>query len=164
MLRPIEQLTNVIASVLLLLLAFLTLGDVIGRNLLGSPLPGATELTELGLVGITFLVYPQLAHRNRHIVIDLFDHVTPMMIKRLQQALAGLLGAGVFVVLAWRLWVQGTRVAGYGDVTAYLQIPLAPAFYFMAALSAFTAVGFLLSMFSVPSGDHGHTSARPGIE
>lgn len=164
MLNQIEKFTNPVASVLLLLLAFLTLGDVIGRNLLGSPLPGATELTELGLIGVTFLLYPQLAYRQQHIVIDLFDNVTPRAMKRVQSVLAAVLGAGVFAILAWRLGVQGLRVAGYGDITPYLQLPLAPAYYFMSALSALTAAGFLLSMFTLPEDRHAGTAVRPGAE
>ncbi|MYZ46901.1 TRAP transporter small permease [Propylenella binzhouense] len=164
MLTRIETITTFAASVLVLLLAFLTLGDVIGRNLLGSPLPGATELTELSLVGITFLLYPQLAYRQRHVVIDLFDNVTPPLMKRVQQFIAAALGAGTFAVLAWRLAVQGSRVASYGDVTPFLQLPLSPAYYFMAALSAVTAIAFLLTIFRVP-GDDNHGAARhSGLE
>ncbi|TWG92799.1 TRAP-type C4-dicarboxylate transport system permease small subunit [Mesorhizobium sp. J18] len=150
MLDRIEGAISVIAGVLLMCLALLTLGDVIGRNIFHQPLAGTTELTELGLVGITFLLYPQIALRRHHIVIDLFDGVAPQWLKAVQNVLAGVLGALFFAALSWRMVVQGGRVSSYGDITTYLHIPLGPAYYFMAVLSALTAIAFILTIFIAP--------------
>ena len=49
-------LAGLVPGILLLATALLTLADVVGRNLLNAPVPGATELTELALVAITFLL------------------------------------------------------------------------------------------------------------
>ncbi len=142
MFRLIENAITILASLLLLLATLLTLLDVLGRNLLTRPVPGATELTELALVGITFLLYPRLAYRQQHIVIDLFDSFTGPLVRRFQQLLGGVLGAILFGAISWRLWVLAERSMGYGDVTAYLKLPLYPAFYFMSVLAGLTALGF----------------------
>ncbi|MDN5925640.1 MAG: TRAP transporter small permease [Hyphomicrobiales bacterium] len=159
MLDRIESAISAIAGIILLGLALLTLGDVLGRNFLNHPLPGATELTELGLVGITFLLYPQVALRRHHIVIDLLDDFTAGWFKVLQNVLAGLLGGLFFAALAWRMTVQGQRIASYGDVTPYLQLPLSPAYYFMAFLSALTALAFFLTIFIAPREEAGEGHA-----
>ncbi len=144
MLKCIENVTTVVAGVLLFLTCLLTFGDVVGRNILNRPLPGATELTELALVGMTFLIYPQIAFRQQHITIDLFDFLMGTTARRLQQCLSGIIGMLVFAGIGQRLWVLAGRSVQYGDVTAYLRIPIAPAYYFMSALSCLTAAAFAI--------------------
>jgi TRAP-type C4-dicarboxylate transport system permease small subunit len=146
MVRQIETSMYVLASVLLFLTCLLTLFDVMGRNVFGQPVPGATELTELALVGITFLIYPRLAYAREHIVIDLFDWIVPTVFKRFQQVLAGLLGAVLFGAIGLRLITLAGRAMDYGDVTGYLKLPVYPALYFMSVMSLLTAAGFLLTV------------------
>jgi TRAP-type transport system small permease protein len=142
MIRTIEIATNIAAGLILLFACLLTLADVSGRNLFGRPISGATELTELALVGMTFLIYPRLAYRQQHIVIDLLDFMMGPLMRRLQQILAGVLGAILFFAIGWRLWILATRSANFGDVTAYLRIPLSPILTFMSVFSLLTAAAF----------------------
>ena len=143
MIRAIENTATVCAALVLLLVSFVTFGDVVGRTIFARPFAGASELTELGLMGITFLVYPQLAYRQHHITVDLFDIPGGPRVRRLQEALAGLVGAAVFLALAYWLWVTAERSAQYGDETAALHIPLAAAQYFMSFSSGLTAAAFV---------------------
>ncbi|WP_138422362.1 TRAP transporter small permease [Maritimibacter alexandrii] len=138
--RHAGTLAGLVPGVLLLATALLTLADVVGRNLLNAPVPGATELTELALVAITFLLYPRVAWRDTHISVDLLDGIMGPHAKWLQRLLAALIGVAVFGVLAWRLWLLGDRISGYGDVTPYLRLPLGPVYYGMCILSGVTAI------------------------
>jgi len=156
MFRLFERGALVIASILLLLLAGFTVFDVIGRNLFRSPLAGATELTELALVGMTFLIYPYLARRRRHIVVDLFDNLMTPLVRRVQAIVSALLGAAIFGALAWRLWIIGERTVGYGDSTPYFNIPVGYAIQFMAVFAGLSVIGFIVSAFDPPGDD------RPG--
>jgi TRAP-type C4-dicarboxylate transport system permease small subunit len=142
--RHAGTLAGLVPGVLLLATALLTLADVVGRNLLNAPVPGATELTELALVAITFLLYPRVAWRDTHISVDLLDGIMGPRAKWLQQLLAALIGVAAFGVLAWRLWLLGDRITGYGDVTPYLRIPLGPVYYGMSILSGVTAIAYAL--------------------
>lgn len=169
MLGLIDRVTTGIASVLLFFTVLLTLFDVIGRNFLSHPIPGATELTELALVGITFLVYPRVALARQHIVIDLFDHWMSVTAKRLQQMLAGTLGAVLFGAIGWRLLTLADRAQGYGDVTGYLKLPVYPALYFMAVFAGLTAFSFaatvVLALIAPASAfEEDAQTAKPGFE
>lgn len=137
-------LAGLVPGILLLATALLTLADVVGRNLLNAPVPGATELTELALVAITFLLYPRVAWRDTHISVDLLDGIMGRRAKWLQWLLAALIGVAVFGVLAWRLWLLGDRISGYGDVTPYLRLPLGPVYYGMSILSGVTAIMYAM--------------------
>ena len=169
MLGLIDRVTTGIASVLLFFTVLLTLFDVVGRNLMSHPIPGATELTELALVGITFLVYPRVALARQHIVIDLFDHWMGVTAKRLQQMFAGTLGAVLFGAIGWRLLTLADRAKDYGDVTGYLKLPVYPALYFMAVFGGLTALCLAATVVlavTAPASafeDDAHT-ANPGIE
>ncbi len=143
--RTLSLFASSLAAAVLVGMALLTLADVLGRNLMRAPVPGATELTEIGLVIVTFLLYPMIAFRQRHITVDLFDHIMGTLVRRILDTAANLLGAAVFAGIGWQLWKQAARVAQYGDVTAYLRIPLGPVVTFMAVLSALTAIGFVLA-------------------
>ena len=143
--RLLSRAASLLAAFVLLAMAILTLCDVLGRNFLFGPVPGATELTELGLVAVTFLLYPMIAFRQSHITVDLFDHVMSPLVRRILDIAANLLGAAVFAGIASQLWKQAARVTQYGDVTAYLRLPLGPVIYVMAVLSALTVLGFLLA-------------------
>ena len=153
-LRILSTVAGSLAALALLGMALLTLFDVVGRNFLRSPVPGATELTEIGLVAVTFLLYPLVAYRQAHISVDLFDDFMGPRARRLLTALASLMGAAVFGIFAWQLWKQGDRLMNYGDVTSYLRLPLGPLLYFMAIASAATVIAFLTVTVKVAMGRH----------
>lgn len=161
----IERFASATASIMLFLLACITLVDVVGRNFFSSPFAPATELTEVALVVITFLLYPQIAFRDEHITVDLLDVVMPAWARRIQFVVSGLLGALLFGVLAWRLGVQADRLYGYGEITAVLKIELYTVYYFMAIMSGLSALAFLALSVLPPKGHphHGAGEVR-GIE
>jgi TRAP-type C4-dicarboxylate transport system permease small subunit len=132
-------------------LTAVTLLDVVGRDLLNKPLRGATELTELLLVGMTFLFYPRIAWRGAHITVDLFDWFSRPALRRVQRIVCGLLGALAFAGLAWQLGVLGLRAESYGDVTPSLKLHLSWAMWFMAGMSGISALAFVLTIFTAPT-------------
>ncbi len=146
MIDRFEKIIGVVASVVLFALMLLTVVDVIGRNIFNHPLIGGSELTELLLVSTAFLLFPQLAFREKHIVADLLDSFDNRVLRATQYVLSGLLGAALFGLIAWRLWILGQRAIGYGDATASLHLPLSPVYFAMSVLSSVTAVAFLLTI------------------
>lgn len=139
---------DVVSGILLIALTLLTVLDVTGRNLLRSPVPGATELTELILAVFVFLTFPRLAYQAGHIVIDLLDPLVSHRMRRMQHAFCGVLGAVAFLGLVWPLVRLSLRAFDGGDATIQLGIPLGYFLMLMAALCGVTAVAFLLGMCS----------------
>lgn len=143
MIQFISKCASVTASVVLLLMMFVSVIDVAGRNLFNAPLPGGSEWIEFAMVATIFLLYPRVAYKGLHISVDLFDGLTGDFVKRVQSFVADVLGVAVFAAIAVRLWILGDRAATYGDVSASLEVPLSVVFWFMAVLSAITAIAFL---------------------
>ncbi len=138
------------AAVLIFALMMLTLFDVVGRNILNHPVRGATELTEIGLVLLSFLLFPIVAVQQRHIVADVADVFQSRILDALQLLLTAGLGSWFFALIAWRIWLMAERSARYHDVTASLGIGIAPILYIVAVLAGFGALCFLLPLRGLP--------------
>lgn len=146
----LQRVVALAASVLIFGLMLLTLADVIGRNLLNHPIRGATELTEVGLVMLSFLLFPLLAAEGRHIVADVADMFQSRLLDLLQLLLTAGLGCWFFGLISWRTWLMAERSARYHDVTASLGIAIAPVLYVVAVLAGFGALCFLLPLRDLP--------------
>ena len=117
--------------------------DVVGRELLGAPLDGATELTQLMLGVIVFAILPSVCLREEHVSVDLLDLWFPERLVPLRQAVLNAVMAVALGFVAWRVWIIAGLTADYGDATEFLEIRLAPINYFIAALSACGAAAFV---------------------
>jgi TRAP-type transport system small permease protein len=126
--------------VLLMLTVFV---DVLGRNLLNMPLPWGTEVLEIMLAALIFLLYPVLALNFGHITVDLIA-VRPAL-QRVQRTLGALMGGALFAIIAWCLARQTLRAAGYGEATALLGVPIAGVLGTMSLFAGVTAMAFLVA-------------------
>lgn len=118
--------------------------DVGGRSFFNKPLPWGTELLEVVLAAMIFSLYPLLAMRGKHITIDLIT-VKPAL-RRVQRMVANVCGFSLFVIVAWCLGRQAIRSTGYGDASSLLQIPTGIVLWCMCALSAASALAFLVAL------------------
>lgn len=134
-----------IAAAALATMMVLTVTDVIARYLFNAPLGGAGEATEMLLALVVFAALPLAALAGEHIRIDILDPVLGARMRRAQRAFGAVLAAAGCGFLAWRLWLRGTELADYGDVSSHLQLPLAPLAWFMAACCAVAAAAFALA-------------------
>jgi TRAP-type transport system small permease protein len=139
----VQRYFEALSALCLLALMLVVLVDVAGRSLFNRPLPWGTEVLEIVLAAMVFLLYPVLALRSSHITVDLVA-VTPA-VQRLQRALSALVGASLFGLIAWCLAKQAFRAAGYGESTPLLGVPLWYILGAMSLLALVSALAFVLS-------------------
>lgn len=132
-----------VACAALFMMMTVAVVDVIGRSVFGKPIGPASELIELAMVVTIFLVYPIVSRKGMHISIDLLDSITPDPLRRAQHVLSALLGAAVFVAVAWRIGYLATDAWSSGEVTGILGMPLGYVYGFIAVMSVVTALAFL---------------------
>lgn len=139
----VERTLTVAGSAALLVLMAIVFVDVVARNLFNSPLPWGTEVLEVVLGAMVFVLYPVLALRqgSGHIVVDLVP--VPRAARSAQRVLAGSVSAALFGIIAWACGRQALRSAGYGDASAILGIPTAWVLGGVSALSALSALVFV---------------------
>ncbi len=132
-----------IGAACLVVLMLTVFVDVVGRNVLNRPLPWGTEILEIFLGAMIFVLYPVLALTFGHITVDLIP--MPAGLRRFQRALGAAMGAVLFALIAWCLARQTVRAAGYGENTPLLGVPIAWLLGGMAMLSVVTAIAFLVA-------------------
>lgn len=137
---------ELIAALILFALMVLTCADVVGRYFLHNPVPGATELTEMGLAVVLFSAMPVITWRGGHIVVDLIDAILPNAVIRVLVWLSTLIVVTALYFAAVRIYELGARSLKRGIVTDFLHIPAGLVIQYIAILSWITAVGLVISV------------------
>lgn len=149
--RRADAVLGIAASALLFCMMVLTFFDVVGRYLFNRPLRGAFELTELSLLVLIFAGLPLVSHANEHVTMDFIDKLLgPRAFVWLERTVDAFCAAVMFFV-AWQVWIKAGKIAGYGDTTDVLGIPVGPFVYFMAAMVALTALVHVFRIFVPPA-------------
>lgn len=136
-------LLELASSVVLFLLMLITCVDVVGRYLFASPLPGATELTEIGLAVMVFAAIPVITWCGGHIVVDLLDRVLGQSVVKGLNVLAALVISASLYFVGDRIYDMGARSLSRGTITEYLAIPTGYLVQYIAVMSWITAAGML---------------------
>lgn len=136
MTATISRLAGIISGVALLLVALVVTVDVIMRWGLSQPIKGLFELSELAFAAIIALGFAHANGRRSHVTVDL----TGNLVARTSglQVLGGLLTTLCFAVYTWLLWQHAASKSAYGETTLVLGLPLAPFWYAVAVLMAFS--------------------------
>lgn len=141
-----DVVCGALAALSLLAIMLLTLVDVLGRKLLDQSVPGSLELTEILMVVVIFAALPLVSTQGEHVAFDSLDALMPAWLRRVQQVLVDLLCTSALAGLAWLMWDKAGQMAGYGDTTAQLKLPLSPFVQIMALACGLAAVVHALHM------------------
>lgn len=123
-----------IAAVVLTAMMLLTVLDVIGTKL-GRPISGTFEIIEMLVALVVFAAFPITTGNNAHLTVPLFTDRLTGGSKRVHRIAIQLVNGLAVWIIAARLWHKGDRFSQNGDMTGYLEIPLAPLAYAMGALA-----------------------------
>ncbi|NKB76451.1 MAG: TRAP transporter small permease subunit [Gammaproteobacteria bacterium] len=108
---------------------------------------GGFEITELMLASLIFCGLPLVTLEQEHVSVDLFDRFIPQALHRFRDLLV-LIACNLCVgVLAWRMWLKARESQAYGDITAVLELPLAPVFFLGCFALALTVVVFMVLLY-----------------
>lgn len=138
-----QRLCNAVAALLLFVMMAITFLDVLGRYLVNRPLPGSAETTQYLLVLMIFVALPVVTARRGHISISLVDGLLGARTNALRLVVVDTLAGATMLVVGWFLWAYAEMLGQNRDVIGYLLVPVAPAAYAAAGLSAVTGATFL---------------------
>lgn len=139
-----DGLLGIVAALILLGLMLLTCFDVVGRYVFDKPVPGAFEITELGMGALIFTSLPLVTWRRQQVTVDMLAHLVPERFQPLQQSLLDLMAALCVGFIGWRLWVKAVEMAAAGETTATLRIAVYPLVYYMSIMTFLTAALIIL--------------------
>ena len=137
------------AMLMLFAMMMITVCDVIGIKIIGSPLKGGIELTQLSLAVMIFCTFPLVCWDEAHVSVDLLDRFVPQTLVFLRRIVIHLMAAVALVLLSLKLQDFAARSMRYGDVTEFLRIPLGYLVYVMAGMGWLSAVISLLKAFVI---------------
>jgi TRAP-type transport system small permease protein len=146
----LDRVLGAAAAILLFGLMALTTADVIGRYFFNWPLRGAFEVTELLLLTLIFAGLPLASRADEHVTLDFVDMLLDRRGRLFLRRAVDLVCGVIILGLAWRVWVKAGTIAGYGDTTDVLRLPVAPFVYFMTIMVAATGVVHLAKVIFPP--------------
>jgi len=103
-LTRVSKLFIIISAMFLALMAIIGTIDVFTLNILGVPIPAATELISamLPIAIMMAMSYTQIT--RSHISVELFNKFFPSWMSRAVEVLSLLAGIIVFFLMAWGAW------------------------------------------------------------
>ncbi|MFL2683026.1 MAG: TRAP transporter small permease [Alphaproteobacteria bacterium] len=144
-------------------LVLITVVDVFGRYLLGIPLPGTSEITEIILGILIYIGLPYISKKEEHISVSLLSNYLPNNIKILHKILINFIVTLLLLVIARQLYLHGIDLKSYQEVTTFLEIPKAPIAFAMALLTVLASFNTIMNMFSYMFKERDITSDKQSI-
>ena len=132
----------------LTVLVLITVVDVFGRYLLGIPLPGTCDITEIILGILIYIGLPYISKKEEHISVSLLSNYLPNNVKILHKILINFIVTLLLLVIARQLYLHGIDLKSYQEVTTFLEIPKAPIAFAMALLTVLASFNTIMNMFS----------------
>jgi TRAP-type C4-dicarboxylate transport system permease small subunit len=137
------EATALVGTVGLIAEVCVILADVIGR-VLGRPLYGAQDMTQMGMVLIVFGGMALCDKVGGHIAVDLFYKAYPRWFNRGADLGAALLGAVIFAAIAWTVYESAKLSLMLNLKTNIILLPKAWFQWALCACAAVTVLGMLL--------------------
>ena len=128
------------------ILMFLVFADVVGRYIFSKPIFGAYELIEVLMGWLIFAGLPLVSRAQQHISVDFVSTFLPERLKPVQGITVNLLCAGTAMLMSWRIWLYGERLARVNETTMELQIPRGMIAQVMSVMLALAALAFFLNV------------------
>lgn len=123
-------------ALMLIILMFLTVGDVILRYFFNAPILGSYELTEFILVAMVFFAIPWATAKKANVRVDLFVGRLPLKVQTVFSIVTCSLSVFVTALFAWYTVPQAIYIWRLYMVSDMLDIPYYP-FYFIVAFGFF---------------------------
>jgi TRAP-type transport system small permease protein len=145
--KPIYKWLAYIGAAALGAMVLAMIWSIIGRRFFGAPLKGSTEIMQLGLVLVTFLVIGY-EHVGRHekMTVDIVAKHLPRRVQSIVQPIIYLLGIAIFCILCWQLVKLAMTYQEGNQHTRNIPIKIYP-FTLLAAFGIFTMVPIFVMRF-----------------
>ncbi|WP_281840603.1 TRAP transporter small permease [Sinisalibacter aestuarii] len=154
----LTRLSALIGTIGLLTEVVVILVDVVGR-FFGHPLTGAQDISQMAMVVLVFGAMAMCDKVGGHISVDLFENSMPGWMVRTGDVISALLGAVIFLGLAWTTWDSAGLSKMLNLATNIIGLPKVYFQYFIIAAALITALGMILraiSLFLSPLPHHGY--------
>ncbi len=137
---PLDILLNAMVVVTMFAMMAVVFVDVMGRYFFNSPLPGGFEIVQFLMPLAIFTAMPLITRDGEHITASLFEHWIRGAFKRVIDWIILSFNVVVLAFIAYRMWVEGGKLAAADKISGFLEWPYAPIGYAIAVLAGLTAL------------------------
>lgn len=155
-------MSSFFGTICILVQVAVILADVIGRYF-GSPLTGARDLSQMAMALVVFGGMAQCDRIGGHISIDVFESYLPSMLNRLSDIISPLIGAAVFLGIAWTVLESAALSRMLNLSTNIIYLPKAWFQYAVVVMCIITAIAMLLRTAEAVIGGRHAPHDREGI-
>jgi TRAP-type C4-dicarboxylate transport system permease small subunit len=144
--KPIYTWLGYIGAAALGALVLAMVWSIIGRKFFGSPLKGSTEITQLGLVVMTFLVLAAEHMGHEKMTVDILFKHFPRRLQEIVAPIMYILVVAIFCILCWQLIVLGMTYQEAHQTLRNLDVRIYP-FAYLAAFGILTMIPIYITRF-----------------
>ena len=130
----------VFSGLILIALIGLTFFDVILRYIFSSPIFGARDLLEMGMVVVISLAFPFTWRAGGHIVVDLIPDYGLKILTIMRDVFVRLIGLSIFGLLTWRALIRSEDAVIFNEATNMIELPFNMFFIILAIGSALQVI------------------------
>ncbi len=157
-----------IMAIFLFTMMAITAVDVVGRYLFNAPLSGGYEIVQYLMALVVFAALPVTTAADSHLSVTLIPPRMAGGIGRAHRIVVGLVSMIALVVIAWRMAEQARILGQSQQISGYLQLPLAPIAWTMAALAGLAVIIIVVKFAAAVLGREdnvpGHEATPLGID
>jgi TRAP-type C4-dicarboxylate transport system permease small subunit len=164
LLRWLERAMQLLLCATIFLMMAITAVDVFARYVLSAPLRGAFEIVTLLLATSTFIALPMVTRAGEHIRVDLLAPLLRGAAAAAQRIAILVISAAILAGITVQLWKHAGLLARGGQVTGFLEWPLAPLVYLMSAMCGVTVLVYVAMIVELASGRARPRHSAPGGE
>jgi TRAP-type C4-dicarboxylate transport system permease small subunit len=146
-LDSVARALALVAGLLLLGVAALTVVSIGGRWLANHPITGDIELVQLGTAAAIALFLPYCQLHRSHLIVDFFTARSSGPVQRGLDAAGSIVSAAVFLLLAWRASVAVADMREAAETSMVLGVPLWISYAAMVPGLAFAGLAGLVQPF-----------------
>lgn len=134
--------------------------DVVARAF-GHPLKGSPDIVQMSFVLIVFGSVPMCERLGGNVKMDLFEPFFSPRLNRVFDFIGTVIGAVVFVLIAWRMWASAQLSIMLDLATNVLRIPKMPFQMAVVAFCLIVAFSMIVHLAEMIFGKDAQTSAEP---
>jgi len=134
------------------ILVIITVIDVFGRYILGLPLPGTSEITEIILAILIYIGLPYICRDEGHVTVSIISNNLRNFYGRLHSIIINAVICIILLIISIQLIAYGINLNSYNDITTFLEIPKAPIAFIMALLTLLASLMNLLNCYYYSTG------------
>lgn len=132
-LRILDRTLNLLVCVLYALLTLIAFAQVVVRYLLGGSIPWSEEASRFLFIWLSFLGFSITMNRGRHVGVDFFVAMCPILVRKAAALLSDALIVGFLVFFIVKAW-DVVRIT-FDNRSPAMQIPMGY-FYLILPISA----------------------------